>query len=179
MAPQELPARMGEWVVGTEPGTVLSCIGLGSCIGLALIDRRTRIAGLAHVMLPEAPTGAGALVPPKQPDKFAEFAVPNLITALIEQGAARHRLEAVLVGGAQMFAMGTGVSGRDIGARNEVAVRAQLDRARIPVRAAATGGGKGRSMRVRIPDGEVVYKEAAGQPITLLEAAADTLRMAA
>lgn len=175
MAP-ELPARMGEWVVGTEPGTVLSCIGLGSCIGLALIDRRTRVAGLAHVMLPAAPAGP---TPPTHPGKFADLAVPALIEALLVEGAMRHRLEAVIVGGAQMFALGTGLSGRDIGGRNEAAVRAQLEQARIPVRAAATGGGKGRSMRVTVPEGEVVCKEAAGRPITLLEADADTLRMVA
>ncbi|MCW3039537.1 MAG: CheD, stimulates methylation of protein [Solirubrobacterales bacterium] len=178
--PPELPARMGEWVIGTEPGTVLCCIGLGSCIGLALIDRRTRMAGLAHVMLPEAPASTGTR--PSQPDKFADHAVPNLIAAMIERGSARHRLEAVLVGGAQMFRSEPsrpGLSSRDIGARNEAAVREQLGKARIPVRAAATGGGKGRSMRVHVPAGEVVYKEAAGLPITLLEADADTLRMAA
>lgn len=171
----ELPARMGEWVVGTEAGTVLSCIGLGSCIGLALLDRRAKIAGLAHVMLPESPSGDGKAV---QPGKFADLAVPALVEALQAEGAMKHRLEAVIVGGAQMFALGRG-SGQDIGARNQVAVRAELDRLRIPVRAAATGGGKGRSMRVTVPDGEVVFREAAGQPITLLDASADTLRMAA
>jgi chemotaxis protein CheD len=166
---------MGEWVVGTHAGTVLSCIGLGSCIGLALIDRRGKVAGLAHVMLPEAPVAA---VPPAHPGKFADLAVPGLVAALQQEGAMRHRLEAVLVGGAQMFALGRG-SGQDIGARNEAAVRAQLDALRIPVRAAATGGGKGRSMRVSVPAGEVVFREAAGRPITLLDGFTDTLRMAA
>jgi chemotaxis protein CheD len=175
MAP-ELSARMGEWVVGTQDGTVLSCIGLGSCIGLALIDRRARVAGLAHIMLPEAPAATGAATP--QPGKFADLAVPGLVAALQDEGAMRHRLEAVLVGGAQMFALGRG-SGQDIGIRNEAAVRAQLEAHRIPVRAAATGGGKGRSMRVTVPEGEVVFREAAGRPITLLDAHADTLRMAA
>lgn len=175
--PPELPARMGEWVVGTQDGTVLTCIGLGSCIGLALIDRRSRIAGLAHVMLPESPVAGPT--PPPQPGKFADHAVPALVDALLQAGARKHRLEAVLVGGAQMFAFGAGVAGRDIGTRNEAAVRAELDRARIPVRGAATGGGKGRSMRVAVSAGEVVYKEAAGQPITLLEASADALRQAA
>jgi chemotaxis protein CheD len=171
---------MGEWVVGSDDGTVLTCIGLGSCIGLALIDRRARLAGLAHVMLPEIPGGAGVARPtPAQPGKFADCAVPGLVDELLGLGAARHRLEAVLVGGAQMFAFGSGVVGRDIGARNEAAVRVELDRVRVPVRAAATGGGKGRSMRVDVRAGEVVYKEAAGRPITLLEASPDLLRQAA
>jgi chemotaxis protein CheD len=171
----ELPARMGEWVVGTERGTVLSCIGLGSCIGLALVDRRGGIAGLAHIMLPESPP-TGLL--PGQTGRFADLAVPALVDALLQAGGMRHRLEAVLVGGAQMFALGS-VSGRDIGGRNEAAVRDQLTRARIPVRAAATGGGTGRSMRVRVPTGEVICKEAAGRPVTLLVSGVDTLRMAA
>jgi chemotaxis protein CheD len=163
---------MGEWVVGTEDGAVLTCIGLGSCIGLALLDRRGGVAGLAHVMLPEAPAETPT------PGKYADLAVPALLADLEAAGAVRRRMEIVLVGGAQMFALGRG-SGQDIGARNQVAVRAELDRLRIPVRAAATGGGKGRSMRVTVPDGEVVFREAAGQPITLLDASADTLRMAA
>ena len=35
-------------------GDVLVSLGLGSCIGLALVDRARGVAGLAHVVLPEA-----------------------------------------------------------------------------------------------------------------------------
>ena len=50
----EIAVRMGELAVSSAPGEVLLSIGLGSCIGLALVDQRRGIAGLAHVMLPEA-----------------------------------------------------------------------------------------------------------------------------
>ncbi|NLY51006.1 MAG: hypothetical protein GX062_08405, partial [Firmicutes bacterium] len=33
---------------------VLCTIGLGSCVGIALYDRETRVGGLAHIMLPQA-----------------------------------------------------------------------------------------------------------------------------
>ncbi|MCW3015791.1 MAG: chemotaxis protein CheD [Solirubrobacterales bacterium] len=165
---------MGEWVIGTEAGTVLSCLGLGSCIGLALLDRRCGIAGLAHVMLPGSPA-AGA--PPAQPGRFADLAVPGLVDALLAVGGMRHRLEAVLVGGAQMFAF-DGAGTQDIGPRNEAAVREQLTRARIRISATATGGDKGRSVRVTVPTGEVVYREAAGRTVTLLAATAPTRRVA-
>lgn len=171
----ELPARMGEWVVGVQPGDTLTCIGLGSCIGLTLIDQRAGLAGLAHVMLPEAPA-TGAATP--QPGKFADLAVPALIDDLMQAGAMRHRLEAILVGGAQMFAFGTS-STQDIGRRNEAAVRVQLEKARIQVRAAATGGGKGRSVKVSVPSGEVVYREAAGQNITLVDGTPERRRAVA
>ena len=33
---------------------VLTTIGLGSCIGIALYDPVTKISGLAHIMLPDS-----------------------------------------------------------------------------------------------------------------------------
>jgi chemotaxis protein CheD len=161
-------ARMGEWVTAREDG-VLSCIGLGSCIGLAVLDRRAGVAGLAHVMLPAAPSG-----PVEQPGKYADHAVPALLAALLELGAGRTRLEAALVGGAQMFSFGGG-SGQDIGSRNEVAVREQLEHARVPIRATATGGDRGRSMKVHVAEACVVYREAAGTTVELLGAAMEVL----
>jgi chemotaxis protein CheD len=158
-------ARMGEWVTAREDG-ILSCIGLGSCIGLALVDRRNAVAGLAHVMLPAAP-GAD----PAQPGKYADLAVPALIEAVLALGATRPRLEAALVGGAQMFSFGTG-SGQDIGARNAQAVTAQLEQARIRIAGVATGGDRGRSVKVHVADGAVVYREAAGTPVELIVAPA-------
>ncbi len=54
----ETPVRMGKLAVSATAGDVLVTIGLGSCIGLVIADRRARVAGLAHVMLPAA-TGGG------------------------------------------------------------------------------------------------------------------------
>jgi chemotaxis protein CheD len=55
----EIAVRMGEIAVSSNPDDVLMSVGLGSCIGLALVDQRRGIAGLAHVMLPEALAGGG------------------------------------------------------------------------------------------------------------------------
>jgi chemotaxis protein CheD len=154
-------ARMGEWVVSTAPEDVLSCIGLGSCIGLAVVDRTAGVAGLAHVMLPEAPAETPT------PGKYADLAVPALLADLEAAGAVRRRMEIVLVGGAQMFKFGNG-GGRDIGGRNEQAVREQLDAARLRVLTTATGGDKGRSVKVFVGSGEITCRAAAGETETLL-----------
>ena len=156
MTVEDVVARMGELVTSRAPHEVLVAKGLGSCIGLALIDRRLPIAGLAHVMLPDAPAGDTAT-----PAKFADRAVPALCERMAELGANPWRLDAVVVGGAQMFSFERGEGSRlDVGARNEDAVRGALEDARIPVRAAATGGTSGRTMRVAVRDGIVVVKEA-------------------
>ncbi|MEA2384502.1 MAG: chemotaxis protein CheD [Solirubrobacteraceae bacterium] len=159
-AAAEIAVRMGEIAVSSNPGDVLVSLGLGSCIGLALVDQRRGIAGLAHVMLPEAIAGGGPV------GKFADLAVPALIEQTTALGTARPMLKAVLVGGAQMFALG-GSGALDIGVRNDTAVRAALAKERITIVAAETGGSKGRTIRVT-PGGPVLSKEAGGAEIELM-----------
>jgi chemotaxis protein CheD len=165
--------RMGELAVSALPDDELVSMGLGSCVGVALVDRARAVAGLAHVMLPTANAAYSA------PAKFADRAVPALLASTERLGARRERMVAVLAGGAQMFtgAARADLVGLDLGARNEAAVRAALAAAGIPVRAAATGGGRGRTVRVRVGEARVSVKEAGGVEESLWhpEAAADDL----
>jgi chemotaxis protein CheD len=149
--------RMGELAVSNTVGDELVAIGLGSCVGVAMVDRKAGVAGLAHVVLPEShgkPGPAG---------KFADLAVPDLVARLSERGAARGRLEAVLIGGARMFTVGASF---DIGARNADAVREALLREGIRVAADETGGTRGRTARVIV--GEEISSQLAGGPRTSL-----------
>jgi chemotaxis protein CheD len=150
----EIAVRMGEAAVASQPGDSLVSFGLGSCIGLVLIDPARSIAGLAHVMLP------GPAVAGRSLATFADTGVPHLLELLLAAGALKHRLQAVLAGGAQMFA--SGGSGLEIGLRNDEAVRAALATLRIPVIAERTGGDKGRTVRVRLEEFSVTVKEAGG-----------------
>ena len=150
----ETMVRMGELAVSRDPGDTLVSLGLGSCIGLALVDPRSGIAGLAHVVLPES-SGRDERV-----GRFADHAVPALVEKLQRLGAVRPRLKAVLVGGASMFALGG--TGLDVGPRNEAAVREQLEALRISVVAAETGGSRGRTIRVDVETGRVTAREAGG-----------------
>jgi chemotaxis protein CheD len=149
---------MGKMAVCRDQDEELFAIGLGSCIGLAVLDRRARVAGLAHIVLPISPD-AGA-----EPGKFADRAVPELIDRMRLAGARPRRMEAVLVGGARMFDGGE----LDIGARNAEAVREALKALQVEVRAEATGGTLGRSIRVCAAQGRVTMKEVGGRPVTLL-----------
>jgi chemotaxis protein CheD len=164
MAVSETMVRMGELAVSSVPGHVLVSLGLGSCIGLALLDRKMAVAGLAHVVLPQSHGHGDA-----NPRKFADLAVPELISEMEAAGARKVRLEAVLVGGASMFAVSS--ASLEVGQRNEAAVRDALKGARIPVRADATGGSRGRTIRVDVSTGTVTYREAGGQDTELFTAA--------
>jgi chemotaxis protein CheD len=157
----ETMVRMGELAASAVPGDVLVSLGLGSCIGLALIDRRLGIAGLAHVVLPDS----GGHASPGS-FKFADRAVPELIDRVVASGGRRPLLDAVLVGGASMFAVSS--STLEVGQRNEAAVRDQLAAARIPILAAETGGKKGRTIRVFVGSRRITVREAGDTDRVLL-----------
>ncbi len=161
MPDSETMVRMGELAVSSESGHVLVSLGLGSCIGLALIDRRMGIAGLAHIVLPQS-TGHGT----DNPRKFADLAVPEMLSELEAVGARKVRLEAVLVGGASMFAVSA--ASLEVGQRNEAAVRELLKGLHLPVVAAATGGTRGRTIRVDVETSTVTVREAGGKDEQLL-----------
>jgi chemotaxis protein CheD len=152
---------MGMLGVTRHEDEELYALGLGSCIGLAVLDRRARVGGLAHIVLPES---ADLPEEGREPGKYADRAVPELIFRMRLMGAAPRRMEAVLVGGARMFAGGE----FDIGARNVEAVREALKGVQVRVHAEATGGTLGRTVRVCANKGTVTMKEVGGAPIILL-----------
>jgi chemotaxis protein CheD len=160
--------RMGELAASKTLGDMLVTLGLGSCIGLVLLDRRMGVAGLAHVVLPDS--GSHSQV---NKFKFADHAAPELIRRVVALGARRPMLEAVLVGGASMFAAIGG--SMEVGARNEAAVKAQLAAARIRIHASATGGSRGRTVRVDPKTGIVLVREAGGKDAQLYPATRNQL----
>ena len=151
---------MGEMVVSSDPNEELVALGLGSCIGLAVVDRTAGVAGLAHIVLPESNDRD------EQVGKFADTAVPALIAQMRRAGAVERRLESAIAGGARMFDMSGGL---DIGARNEAAVRAALAKARVAIKAAQTGGNTGRTVKVTVGELLVTVRSAGERPQTLLE----------
>jgi chemotaxis protein CheD len=155
---------MGEIEVSAKAGDELVARGLGSCIGLAMIDRVSGVAGMAHIVLPESGNDD------REPGKFADLAVPALISEMQRAGAVMRRVEAVIAGGARMFELGE----MDIGGRNAAAVRAGLKRAGLKVRADETGGDRGRTLRLTVGEFVVTVKEAGGKAVTLFDGSADS-----
>lgn len=162
MSTGEQMARMGGCAVSRDPHERLTALGLGSCIGLALLDPRTGVAGLAHIVLP-----GGTPLPGDPPVKYAPSGVAFLIERVIAGGGRRTRLQAVMVGGASMFSSSSKL---EVGLRNTIAVREELERARIPVTAESTGGKRGRTLRVYVGDGRVTTRVAGGVEEDLIAA---------
>lgn len=134
---------------------ILVTYALGSCVGICLYDRATKIAGLSHIMLPSSQGFANAA---QQPYKFADTAIVQLVKKMQMMGAMPSRLQAKIAGGAQMFAARGNNSLANIGERNVKAVKAELARLRIPIIAEDTGKNYGRTLFLSAADGVMKIK---------------------
>ncbi len=115
---------------------------LGSCVGLVLYDEVEKIAGMAHIVLPESAQHEASNLP----GKYADCAVACLLSALQEHGAQRKRLKAKFAGGACMFANTFDKKSSDIGSSNVLAVTNYLGHYAIPIIASDVGGAAGRKV---------------------------------
>lgn len=130
---------------------VLITSSLGSCVAICLYDQQARVAGMAHIMLPDSQEVRHR----DNPAKFADSAIPVLIEEMTRQGAEKRRLVAKIAGGAQMFMIPGGSPVMRIGERNVAATRAILERLGIPLAAEDTGSNYGRSVEFNARDGSL------------------------
>lgn len=121
---------------------------LGTCVGVAIFDSEAGIGGIHHILLPE-PTGT---TNPWEPDTYATTGLPLFIEALIEAGADRSRLRAVVAGGA-LFGVKTKLDlDLDIGGKTSEVVMRILAEKKIPVIHAETGGYMGAQLELDTTD---------------------------
>jgi len=119
---------------------------LGSCVGVALWDPGVRLGALGHVMLPCPGDGT-----PGHSAKYAEWAVPEMVRQLVDQGATRRRIQAKIAGGAAMFARESSVP--SIGERNVEEVKRQLESLQITLLAEDTGQAHARTVELALDTG--------------------------
>jgi chemotaxis protein CheD len=153
MVSTEVKVGIADLNLVLDPGAIMT-IGLGSCIGIALYDKTLKVAGLAHIMLPDSTQFKSNT----NPMKFADLAIPMLIEKMEEQGCKKRNLIAKIAGGASMFNFSDKSIISDIGKRNSEAVKKTLKDISIPIVAEETGGNKGRTMILQAKDGIVILK---------------------
>ena len=134
---------------------VLTTIGLGSCIGIALYDPTTKISGLAHIMLPDSTQIRNN----SNIAKFADTGIQKLYDDMLKAGANKSKLVAKIAGGAKMFEMSNGSgSGINIGEKNAKASKEKLKHLGIPLKAEDTGLNYGRTVELYSETGVYLIK---------------------
>ena len=144
---------------------------LGSCVGLVLYPKHSlshdRCAIMGHIMLPESHNREDTKGRNKSdlPAKYANKAIPYMISRLQKLGYHSKTLEAKLVGGAKMF--GKSSDTLDIGKENIRATKESLKLHSIPLVKEFTGGDRGMNINFVVKDYELIVTPTGGTSISL------------
>ncbi len=149
---------------------ILQITALGSCIGLVIYppsvkDINHRCAVLGHIMLSHSPEKPHIDKRDIGPAKYANKAIPTMISILEELGYHRKHLEAKMVGGARMF--GASVFSGNIGKSNAETTKEILKQNNIPIAAYYIGGDTGMSVLFSVNDYMIIIKPTGGSQIIL------------
>ena len=138
---QLIVVGISDYKFAKEPEVIVT-YALGSCVGVCLYDKVTKIGGLSHVMLPDSTSFSARDINRK---KFADTALVDLVQDLKRAGVGNNRMVAKIAGGAQMFEVQPGSKLGAIGERNIICVKQALSQLRIPIIAEDTGLNFGRT----------------------------------
>ena len=129
------PVPAGVYKVSKSRNEILNAY-LGTCVGLTLCDRKAKVGGLIHMLLPE-PNGNSHL---GKPEHYALTGLPLFIKEMCERGSGITDLEATIAGGALVGELTETDIDLDIGGRTVDITEKILRNAGISVIKRETGG---------------------------------------
>ncbi|QDU78000.1 Chemoreceptor glutamine deamidase CheD [Bremerella volcania] len=136
-------------IVASSAPNVLETL-LGSCVGISLWCQETRLGALAHAMLSDS---QGCT---KQPGRFVDTAIPEMLDQLAKNGARRRAIVAKITGGSNMFKVSS--SSHEVGRKNIDKACELLRLQKIPILAQHIGGSSGRVIYFDLETGEIRVK---------------------
>lgn len=125
---------------------------LGSCVAICLWDKKLKIGGMNHYMLPN--WNGNDLASPK----YGNIAIDKLVEKMLYLGSDIKNLQAKVFGGGELFETCNVSSSNFIGERNIRVARLMLEEKGIPIVASSTGGKRGRKIIFFTDTGEVRHK---------------------
>lgn len=158
---QELNIKMGEMKLVTKPNLILATPNLGSCVALAAHDKKSRMTGLAHVVLPDSSINKEEAEGEK-PGKYADTAVQAILGKMLALGVKKESLIIKIAGGTQIFSSGSNSSILNIGQRNVEALKKAIDELGLTISREDTGGNYGRALKINAMTG-IFYLKIIGQ----------------
>jgi len=143
----------GKLIATDDPSAVIETC-LGSCVGIAMYDRKAVIGGLIHIMLPN---GNGDKEK-TSPARYARSGIPLLLDKMIKLGASKADIVALIAGGAFMLADKKQSVKLNIGRRNSDMARQVLNILEIPIVKQHIGGRFSTVFRLELATGMTCIK---------------------
>lgn len=129
------PIPAGVYKVSERKNEILNAY-LGTCVGLTLCDKKAKVGGLIHMLLPE-PNGNGFV---GKPGNYALTGLPLFIKEMCNRGSGVPELEATIAGGALVGDLSETDMDLDIGGKTVDITEKILRNAGISVIKRETGG---------------------------------------
>lgn len=159
MSGQDLNARrilvgIGEMAIGEDAADVLVASSLGSCLGVAVYERRLKIGGLIHCFLPLSQ--ADPIKAKERPATYVDTGVAALLQEIIARGGNKKDLVIGVAGGS---AINDAKGIFEIGNRNFTVLRKLLWKNNLLLTAADVGGDCSRTAVLYVGSGEFWVKK--------------------
>jgi len=151
---------MGEIVVTNQPVRLVTTVG--SCIATCIYDRKKRLGGMAHIVLPQHRNDKSS----EFKGKFADIAIPALMSKILSMGSSRSDLTVKIAGGSNMFP-NIERNVLNIGQENTNAVLASLKREGFYTIPQDLGGVKGRKIEFDVTTGCMLIERLNGKKVEL------------
>jgi chemotaxis protein CheD len=151
-----LNVGLGEHVTSKNPDDVLVAYGLGSCLGIGMIDPLTRIAGLLHAVLPDSNNGDASS------SKYVTSGIRNLMEGMVKLGANQSRIIVRMAGGANMLVSVSLSQAFEIGSRNIIAAHKTFQQMNMRLSAEEVGGNVGRTVKIYVVTGKMTVRMVGG-----------------
>lgn len=145
--------NMAEMAFSEDPSEILVAPHLGSCLGIAIYDKKNRRGGLVHCMLPLSKSDPEKAK--KNPFMYVDTGVAKLLGMLFETGTQKSDLSIKVCGGSQM---GDTNNVFQIGKKNYTILRKILWKNNLMIDAEHVGKSLSRTMSLFIEDGRVTVK---------------------
>ncbi len=144
---------VGEEAVSNQPEEILKTYALGSCIGIIILDPKTRTIGMVHAALPDS-----SVNPEKakvKPGYFVNTGIDHLIELMIAAGCSSDTsgLVCKMAGGAAVLGPADVFN---VGGRNVEAAKSILSTKGIKIVAEDTGKNFSRTAAVNVGSAKVV-----------------------
>lgn len=137
----ELNVGIADMKIAYSPKGLIS-YALGSCVGICIIDKVKKVAGMVHVMLPINNNSQDK----KNTYKYADTGIEEMVKQMESMGCMRGRMTAKIAGGAKMFEIKGNSSIGNIGQRNVVATKEVLNKLNIKLISQDVGENYGRTI---------------------------------
>lgn len=157
---KEVDLKTGEIATG-DKDTIIKTSGIGSCLFICLYDKKNKIGGAVHAMLPTRRKSTQTNLPFTKNDvcdgKYVDESIVKLVEKIKIIGGDKSELKAKIVGGSSMF---SAFDSSHIGKENLKTARKILEILNIPVKSESVGGHIGRNSSFNIGNGvvEIILK---------------------